>query len=198
VELPEPHPAPPTDLAQRPLAIAESAGPWIRSHAHGRGPLFFGRTGANRFDDPDRRYGVLYVAEDPQGAFIETFGRQLGERYVTTTRLEGRSLARVMVSRPLRLVDLTGPGLSQIGADGRLTTGRYDISQQWALALHQHPEQPDGLLYRSRHDPSQLCAAIFDRAADELTASPLGSLADPTNAALLADLLDAYGFSLIE
>ncbi len=89
-----------------------------------------------------------------------------------------------MASRPLRLVDLTGPALSQIGADGRLTTGRYDISQQWALALHQHPEQPDGLLYRSRHDPSQLCAAIFDRAADALTASPLGSLADPTNAAL--------------
>jgi hypothetical protein len=198
VELPEPHPAPPADLAQQSLPITELNGPWTRSHARGRGPVFFGKTGTNRFDAPSEQYGVLYIAADIRGAFIETFGRQLGERYVTAARLAGRALARVMASRPLRLVDLTGPGLSQIGADGRLTTGGYDISQQWALALHQHPDQPDGLLYRSRHDPSQLCIAVFDRAADALTATVLGSLADPSNAALLAELLDAYGFSLIE
>lgn len=87
--------------------------------------------------------------------------------------------------------------MAQIGSDSRLATESYRLSQLWALALHQHPDEPDGLLYRSRHDPSQLCAAIFDRAADALTATSLGSLADPSNAALLADLLDTYGFSLI-
>ena len=59
------------------------------------------------------------------------------------------------------------------------------------------PTSPDGLLYRSRHDPSRLCAAIFDRAEDALTATSLGSLADAHNVALLADLLDAYDYSLI-
>ena len=76
-------------------------------------------------------------------------------------------------------------------------SGSYDLSQRWALAFHEHPDQPDGILYRSRHDPSRLCAAIFDRAADALTATTLGSLADARNAALLADLLETYEYSLI-
>lgn len=108
-----------------------------------------------------------------------------------------RELSRINQSRPLRLVDLTGPGLSQIGADSRLAAGSYDLSQRWALAFYEHPDQPDGILYRSRHDPSRLCAAIFDRATDALTATSLGSLADAHNVALLADLLDAYEYSLI-
>jgi hypothetical protein len=87
--------------------------------------------------------------------------------------------------------------LSRIGADNRLTATSYDLSQRWALALYDHPDRPDGLLYRSRHDPSRFCAAIFDRAAGVLTATSLGSLADASNAALLADLLDTYEYSLI-
>jgi len=94
-------------------------------------------------------------------------------------------------------VDLTGPGLNRIGADNRLSTGDYQTSQRWALAFHAHPEQPDGLLYRSRHDPERFCVAIFDRAAGVLTTTDLGSLADPANAALLADILNAYGLGLI-
>ena len=46
--------------------------------------------------------------------------------------------------------------------------------------------------------PSRLCAAIFDRAAGALSATSLGSLADPHNAGLLAELLDTYDFALID
>ena len=140
---------------------------------------------------------MLYVAGDFHGAFIETFGRLLGARGITTHRLAARTFAEVAQNRPLQLVDLTGPGLAHVGADNRLASGSYDLSQRWALAFYEHPDQPDGILYRSRHDPSRLCAAIFDRAADALTAASLGSLADPHNAMLLADLLDAYEFSLV-
>ena len=139
---------------------------------------------------------MLYVAEDIHGAFIETFGRQLGARRLPIARVATRTFARVTQNRPLRLVDLVGPGLSRIGADSRLTTGDYDLSQRWALALHEHPDQPDGLLYRSRHDPSRLCAAIFDRAAGALTATSLGSLADANHTALLADLLNTYEYAV--
>jgi hypothetical protein len=159
--------------------------------------LYFGRAGLYRFDAPANQYGVLYVAADLHGAFIETFGRRLGFRLLLMQDFAVRRLSRVTQSRPLRLVDLTGPGLSRIGADSRLTTGDYDLSQRWALALHEHPDRPDGLLYRSRHDPSRLCAAIFDRAAGALTATSLGSLADAGNAVLLADLLDTYEYALI-
>jgi hypothetical protein len=50
----------------------------------------------------------------------------------------------------------------------------------------------------SRHDPSRFCAAIFNRVADALHAESLGSLVDPANASLLADLLETYGFALID
>lgn len=173
-------------------------GPWIRSHLQTFGPLHFGRSGANRFDAPSAQYGILYLAADAYGAFVETFGRQLGQRSVEVARIASRALSQVVQGRPLRLVDLTGPGLSRIGADARLTATSYDLSQRWALAFHEHPAQPDGLLYRSRHDPSRLCAAIFDRAAGALTAISLGSLADPHNAALLADLLGTYDYALID
>lgn len=175
-----------------------AAGPWVRSHARGRDPIFFGRSGQTRFDAPAGQYGVLYVAADAQGAFVETFGRRLGVRLLYLRDFVSRELTLVTAARPLRLVDLTGPGLSHIGADARLTAADYALSQRWALAFFEHPDGPDGLLYRSRHDPSCLCAAIYDRAASALTATSLGSLADPTNAGLLADLLDRYDYALID
>jgi hypothetical protein len=161
-------------------------------------PLFFGRTGGNRFDAPAGEYGVLYTAADAHIAFIEAFGRNPKVNVVSLTELGARPLTRVVAGRPLRLVDLTGPGLARIDADARLPTGSYDLAHRWSLALHEHPEQPDGLLYRSRFDPSRLCAAIFERAADALSTEPLGSLADAANATLLADILSTYEFGLID
>lgn len=195
--LPEPHPEPPPELNLRPLPLHEAPGPWIRSHELRHAPLYFGTTGANRFDAPARQYGTLYVAGDFHGAFIETFGRRLGMKRLTRARVGTRNFAEISQVRPLQLVDLTRPGLSRIGADSRLASGSYDLSQRWALAFYEHPDQPDGILYRSRHDPARLCAAIFDRAEDALTATSLGSLADAHNVALLADLLDTYEYSLI-
>jgi hypothetical protein len=154
VVLPEPHPEPLSDLNAQPLPTYMANGPWVRSHATLHSPLHFGRAGLNRFDAPGGQYGILYLAADIHGAFIETFGRALGVRTITVARLASRLFTEVRQTRPLRVVDLTGPGLARIGADGRLSTGAYDLSQRWALALHEHPDRPDGLLYRSRHDPN--------------------------------------------
>ena len=197
VALPGQHPDPPEDLDQRSLPLFEAHGPWIRSYSLQYEPIFFGTSGRGRFDAPNGHYGTLYFANDARGAFAETFLRVLGLRSVRAAELNVRGLARITASRPLQLVDLTGPGLNRIGADNRLSTGDYQTSQRWALALHEHPERPDGLLYRSRHNPERFCVAIFDRAAHVLTAETLGSLADPANAALLADILDAYNLGLI-
>jgi len=82
-------------------------------------------------------------------------------------------------------------------ADARLTSGAVAVAQRWSAALHRHPERPDGLVYRSRHDPERRCAAIFDRARDALDATDLGGLLEP-NARLLAAILKTYDFGLVE
>lgn len=194
---PGPHPPPPADLASRPLPLARLRGPWFRGHRAGRDPLFFGATRDNRFDDPRGRFGVLYLAADPFGAFIETFGHQTGSRIVTRTALEERALSRVEARRALRVVDLTGRGLPRLGADERLCSGDIAAAQEWSRALAAHPATPDGLLYRARHDPTRLSTAVFDRARGALRAIGLGSWMHRRNRVLLGTILREYRFGLL-
>ena len=177
---------------------SSSGGPWFRVHHTEHEPIFFGRSAKSRFDAPGREYGVLYAGIDAHCAFIETLGHTTGVRVLNVVDVRDRGLARIEARRVLRLVDLGGPGLAHLGADARLGAGDYEIVRRWSLALHQHPERPDGLSYRSRHDPSRLCVAIYERAADALVAVRLGSLADPIHESLLTELLDTYGFGLLD
>lgn len=194
---PAPHPAPPDDLDERELPLVGCRGPWLRIYRRDWDPLFFGKTGLGRFDAPDQRYGVFYAATDFRGAFIETFGWNTGVKLIDPSGLEERELAEVKSSVDLNLVNLTGKGLARIGADGRLHTGAHAISQRWSLALFSHPQSPDGLLYRTRHDPDMLAVALYERvAAKQVRAEPLGGLAAPANAKRVAEALDHYGFGL--
>jgi hypothetical protein len=107
--------------------------------------LGFRSFGKNRFDAPQAEYGVLYAGKDIPCAFIETFGRDMGKRFVTEAELRLRGLARIEIASPLRLVDVTGEGLARLSADGRLCTGDLAVAQRWALALYHHPARPDGI-----------------------------------------------------
>jgi hypothetical protein len=189
-------PFPPGDLDHRRLPLIESTGPWHRIHRTHLDPIFFGRTLENRFDDPRQECGVLYVAETLDGAFIETFGRNPGLNTVSERQLRQRSLSRIECTRPLALVDLTGPGLARIGATAALLAGRHDRAQIWSRALWSHPAAPDGLLYRPRHDPSCICVAVFDRAEPAIRSRALGDLLAPAHGALLGATLRRYDFSL--
>jgi hypothetical protein len=193
-----PHPDPPADFASRLLPITLFRGPWYRIHRLTYGSIFFGRSGDNRFDAPTGEFGMLYVGKDERCAFVETFGHATGVRIVEQGELVARGLARITPKRPLRLVSLVGKGLARLGADARLTAGEsYDVAHRWALAIHDHPKKPDGIAYGSRHDPSRVCAAIFDRASTALEVTALGSLADTTHTKLVAMLLDTYDFGLV-
>jgi hypothetical protein len=198
--LPEPHPLPPADLHRRALPLVEHGGPWARIHLGRYDPVHFGRAARNRFDAPDGSFGVLYLACDPYCAFIECFGRPTGNRLVAVEQLRQYHLAEFRPPRPLMLVDVTGEGLARIGADASLCSGPYDVAQAWTAALYHHPEQPEGILYRARHDPSRLCVAAFDRAGVvELMRAcvrDLGELTSPPLLPLLGSILDRYGIGL--
>jgi hypothetical protein len=183
-------------MAARALTLRAWKGPFYRVHRVALDPLFFGKTGSNRFDAPAGEFGVLYMAQHPRGAFVETFGHETGMRLLAARELEERSLAELRTTRPLALVDLTGKGLARIGADGRLLDGDYVAAQAWAKALHDHPRRPDGIAYRSRHDPSQVCAAVFERARARVTVKSRTRWDEESLRGLLVRLLDLYDFGI--
>ncbi len=195
---PGPHPSPPADLAKRQLPIARIEEPLFRIHGARRGPLFFGTTGENRFDDPRRVFGVLYAGLSPACAFIETFGEPLDLPFVTQAQLAERRLTRIDVRAPLRLVDLRGSKMRQLGADARLFAGEHAPAQLWSRAFFEHPDRPNGLLYRARHDAGEYAVALFERAARSIRPRPTRTtLASPANRVLVAGLLGKYGFGLL-
>ena len=188
------HPAPPADLATRSLPLLTTTQPWFRIYRVRHTPLYFGKSGDGRFDLPGKESGVLYVAADEACAFIETLGQTTGTRVITISALRSRGVAEIHVQRPLRLVDLTGPGLAHLEADERLCAGDYTVAQRWSLALFRHPQKPDGLYYRSRHDPGRLCAAIYQRAARKLHVVRQVGLGDREAVWLLGTLQRLYAF----
>ena len=74
--------------------------------------------------------------------------------------------------------------------------GNYGLSQRWAHRLYHHPDQPGGLWYGCRHDPSTAAVAVFDRAQDALHGTILGSLLDTPIVPQLAAVLDRYAFAI--
>lgn len=192
------HPDPPADLAARSLPLLTTTQPWFRVYQLRHTPAYFGRSGAGRFDLPRGQSGVLYAAADEVCAFLETLGHATGTRVITVSTLRSRGLVELQVRRALRLVDLTGPGLAQLGADQRLCTGDYRMAQRWSLALFRHPDASDGICYWSRHDPARLCAALYQRAARTVRVVRQLGLGDREAAWLLGTVQRTYAFSLID
>jgi len=201
VPTPGPHPLPPARLFRTRLPLHVTAQSWFRLHAFSYGAIYWGldppRPEPFRFDAPAHEFGILYAGEDPHCAFIETFGHNTGAtRRISAVDLASRSLSRIDVARPVRLVDLTGPNAAVIGVDARLYAGEYKVSQHWSLAFHQHRDAPDGIYYPSRHDSDRCCVALFDRVADAVAAVALPLLTEPSQRHLLADIVRRYRFAV--
>ncbi|WP_083889291.1 RES family NAD+ phosphorylase [Xenococcus sp. PCC 7305] len=102
-----------------------------------------------------------------------------------------------MANQSLSLVDLTGRGLTLLDADARLLTGDYTIAQQWPQALQDHPSSPDGIYYRSRHDPSRFCLALYQLPTHSIlqVINTYDFLSDEYLESL-ANILDEYQYGL--
>ncbi|HWM89354.1 MAG TPA: RES family NAD+ phosphorylase [Thermoanaerobaculia bacterium] len=196
-----PRPLPgPTHVVARPLPLRTWSDPLYRICRVDRDPIYFGKDARSRFDDPRWEFGVLYAAGTAEGAFVETCIRDErpgSGRCLTQAFLEERRLTRISVPAPLRLVDLTGAGLTWLDADARLPSGAYSVAQRWSRAFWSHPDQPDGVLYRSRFNLSLRCAALFDRNSGGISMEDLGPLLDAQNIGFLGEMLDRYGFALL-
>jgi hypothetical protein len=134
----------------------------FRIHPSARACLHFSRNGDGRFDDPRGKYGVLYAALQPEAAFAEVFLRQLSLMLLQESDLEQRALSQI-ACHSLACVDLTGSGLRRLSCDNRIATEKpYRTPGLWSRSLFEHPQQPGGIIYLSRHNPRFKCVAIFD------------------------------------
>lgn len=141
------------------------------------------------------RFRVCYFGTTVAVCFAEMFLRNPSVRILALDDLAGRSIATVEVRRDLRLVPIHGPSLARLGETAGLASGSdYVASQILSRALWEHNDEPDGILYRSRHDDSALCVALYNRAKDGLAMVRDESLSDDRQ--LLARLLRRYGVGL--
>jgi RES domain len=114
---------------------------------------YFGRTKANRFDDPTRtkkrRFGTCYCGLDLETAIAETLLHDempvRGKFKLSFTHFGSHHLVGFNGGE-LILADLTGAQLKTMGGDGSLSTMvPYTVTQRWALAVHRHPQSVDGI-----------------------------------------------------
>lgn len=165
-----------------------------RIHLADQNALWFGPgAGAparSRFDSPLGEYQTCYLGASPAAAFVETMLRGQRIRLIARATLRARAISRIRVHRPLHLAQLDGAGLVALGMGGDTVHGAaYEASRQLARAAFHYARQIDGIRYRSRWDDDCYCLALFDRAADAVTAEDPKRLGQ--DGAVLA-LLDRY------
>ena len=191
---------PPPTLAATtlPIDLVPAGTPMFRIHRIGHDPIHFGpgkgAAPTYRFDSAAGHFGVLYVGLSLDGAVVETVLRNPARRLVPYADLAARGTCLLTPARDLKLVRLHGTGLQALGCDNAISTGPYDPCGAWADALWAHKDQPDGIAYRSRHDPGQLCLALFERPDLRLAAD------DPVplvrQLPMIAAILSRYGKSI--
>lgn len=170
-------PPPPSKFKTVPLLTrAIDPATLFRISRYDSGEPFFGKSKANRFDDPSSvksgRFGASYFGFSLDVAFAETVLHNLnpmrGLFKIPVDVLSTRFVVRFS-GDPLIVADMTGHGLKRSGADGSLSSiPDYTYTQQWSRAIYKHPLNLDGFLYMSRHKNNELALVLFDRSAHKL------------------------------
>lgn len=183
---------PPADLAKRvlPIKLLDARHhALLRIHSAHRDPVFYNTAVVSgtvfRFDAPAGEYGVLYAAEAFNTCMAETVVRDRFEEMLlplvlTESELVQKAIsALVFTPRPLRLADLTETSW-QLGLTTQvLADPSYVVSNAWSLAIHSHPEQVDGIYFRSRYANAPSIALFGDRAQVAKIGDAVPLLASP-------------------
>ena len=156
-----------------------------------RAPLYYGRDGTNRYDDPARNYGVLYLGFDLPTALMESvfhkhqWDRE-SKRPITLAEVHSRLVRVVGVLADLHLADLTAEGV-MAGYFGlsleQLASRGYTDTQKVSVHLHAMLDNDgvplfDGVLYPSRNNYPASSIALFERAEKKVAVVEDIELAD--------------------
>ena len=157
----------------------------------------------SRFSDPrkepPRRFGVYYVGQTFEVAFLETIVRDRrngnpGTLVLSSTDLEEYVHVSVKVDQSLRMVDLRGGNAIALGlSTDAVRASTHRLGRLASLAAYMRADRPDGIWYHSRLN-GQEDLAVYDRATSKLSAGPRRKLATCPE---LAAVLDHYRVVLV-
>jgi len=140
--------------------------------------LYYGVSAENRYDDPGRRYGVLYLGKDLATALMESVFHKHDwisdpKRSISMAHISDRLVRAVGVLDRIALCDLTAPGV-MAGYFGlnlqQLTQRDYQHTQRISGQVHAlkdalGADQYDGILYPP-------LGTIFPRLASPCSTAP--------------------------
>ena len=178
--------------------IIEIPGPWYRVHPTDKRVVYFGRSGTNRWDSPDKSYGVMYAGESWQGALMESVLHDPKTKVVLESELAKRSMALFTTATALRVIDLTdGVVLRALALTETETKGPYSVSQAISEGVYSAGWIVHGVRYASRLDPKLACLALFEFPEERIIVQGLGALLSDFNRSLVGSMLDTYRIRLI-
>ena len=126
----------------------------------------FRKTGIYRFDAPDHSFGSLYCARDFKTCFFETVVRDRPDLNIPIADYNDRSVVQLLLNTTkLNLVAIHGDGAEKLRLNlAELAGAGYAYTQSLAKAIHDHANQPHGMVYRSRFDDGAFGVLLFGRA----------------------------------
>jgi hypothetical protein len=158
---------------------------------------------SSRFSDPRRkpvgRFGVYYIGQTFEVAFLETIVRDLrngnpGALLLSAHDLNDYVHVHITVQTHLDLVDLPGGDAVALGVPSNaVRASSHRPGQRASLAVYQRVDRLDGFWYPSRLNGDEN-VAVYDRAVSKLSAGlrrKLGSCPE------LAPTLAAYRIALV-
>jgi RES domain len=165
-------------------------------------PLGFGFA-SSRFSDPRRkparRFGVYYVGQTFEVAFLETIVRDLrngnpGALVLSANDLDDYVHVHITVQTHLDLVDLRGGNAVALGVPSNaVRASSHRLGQRASLAVYQRADRLDGFWYPSRLNGDEN-VAVYDRAVSKLSAGLRRKLG---NCPELAPILATYRIALV-
>jgi hypothetical protein len=160
----------------------------------------FRKTGTFRFDAPDNSFGSLYCARDFKTCFFETVVRDRPDLNIPIADYNDRSVVQLLLdTTKLKLVAIHGDGAEKLRLKlAELAGASYTYTQTLAKAIHDHANQPHGMVYRSRFDDSALALVLFERARAHVRLFPNSAPVELPLANALGDAIrNTVPFTLI-
>ena len=165
-------PPPGANFSRLPLDVQVlSPSVLCRISTHDTGEPYFGRSRGNRFDDPQakraNRFGTCYLGLNLTVAIAESLlhnAEPENGRFVVPVSEIDACYAFRFSGPGLRLANLTGTPLLLLNGNAEISgTTDYKLTQKWARAVYEHPEQVDGFLYMSRRVNDSMAVVLFER-----------------------------------